>query len=78
MTATRGIIASLVAVTLIAVGAFFWVQTRSSCPDPYGAAQDYAVDDEVKFAGQAWRAEVAGTSEVPGPNATEWTALGAC
>ncbi len=78
MTATRGIVASLVAVTLIAVGVFFFVQNRSSCPADYSAGSTYTTDDEVKFAGKVWRTNVSGSTEVPGPNATEWAAVGTC
>lgn len=78
MTATRGIIATLVVVVLIAVGGFVWQQTKSSCPDAYTANGDYSSKDEVLFAGQVWQAKVSGSTEVPGPNATEWTSIGTC
>ncbi|MBT0770627.1 hypothetical protein KIH74_16915 [Kineosporia sp. J2-2] len=78
MTATRGIVASLVVVTLVVVGVFVWQQTKSNCPDPFSAGGSYSSNDEVLFAGQVWRAKVSGSSEVPGPNATEWTSLGTC
>ncbi len=78
MTATRGIIASLVAVTLIAVGVFFWTQNRSTCPADYAAGTTYAAGDEATFTSQVWKAEKAGTTQVPGPNATEWSLVGTC
>lgn len=78
LTATRSIVASLVAVTLIAVGVFFWVQTRSGCPSDYTAADTYQPGDEVRFAGQVWRTNASGSTQVPGPRATEWTAAGTC
>ncbi|GAB3278683.1 hypothetical protein [Kineosporia babensis] len=78
MTATRGIIASLVAVTLIGVGAFVWMQNRDSCPEPYSAGGKYTTGDEVSFTDQIWKAERAGTTQVPGPNATEWSLNGTC
>jgi hypothetical protein len=78
MTATRSALATFVVVVLIAVGFFVWQQTRSSCPDDFGPGQNYAANDEVTFAGNVWKAKVAGSTEVPGPSAKDWTAAGTC
>ena len=78
MTATRGIIATLVVVTLIGVGIFVWQQSRPGCPEEFGPAQSYRADDEVLFAGKVWQAKTSGSTEVPGPNATDWIPVGTC
>lgn len=78
MTATRGIVASLVVVTLVAVGVFFYVQSSSSCPDAYSAGTGYSTGDQVLFTAQVWETKVDGTSQVPGPNSTDWTVVGTC
>jgi len=78
MTATRGIVATIVVATLIAAGTFYWFNSRHGCPDAYVAGTTYSGGDEVTFAFQTWRTDAVQTNQVPGPTSTDWTVTGTC